>query len=295
MYSFDLSLVYRNNGRILSIPENSFVPFKVECSENHVFDIFYSELLEGRWCDRCYLNNFYCPGNRIVVVENALRELGIRSVKKKFHSIFKYDLYFENEEGKYFVLFIKDEEMMKDIRSSTLAKIKSIVDANFKIIVLNSEAFPTIDKFISEVLSFKESNVFVSDRFLFDKIFDFDISMYRTDFGIFLSLSVTGLTSIISGKLEQDHYKKNVFPVVSSQRSKPPFGYRFVSKEEPFAEDAEEMAALEKIRQIISLDPMLNVTQICKKLNEMGVKCRKAKFWYPSTLKKVMLQHNLIC
>lgn len=313
MYSLDVvhiqDIVISNGGRILNIPHNINHPFKVECKDKHIFDIFYTEITENRWCEKCYLNNYYCPGNKIVIMENILREKHIRCVKNKFCGIYKYDLYFEDDDIQYFVLHRKNEDSNKN----TIAKIKNVIDTGAKIIVIDSEILDgeNTDIFVNNFLSMKDGNIYFSGKSLYSKIFDSDynIGCFPLTIGVYLNISVNTLSSIIDGGERENpiYYPRysfgesknyppprNSFCMTSSQRSKPPFGYKFVSKDDPFAEDPEEMAALEKIRQIISLEPHLNITQICKKLNELGVKCRKAKMWYPSTLKNVMNYHKLL-
>jgi DNA invertase Pin-like site-specific DNA recombinase len=78
-------------------------------------------------------------------------------------------------------------------------------------------------------------------------------------------------------------------------RSKPPFGWKFVSKKLPFERLEEEQAIIERIRAHKMANPNATVAMITRFLNkEVDVpKTRKAKKWYDNIVKKIMIDNDI--
>lgn len=79
----------------------------------------------------------------------------------------------------------------------------------------------------------------------------------------------------------------------AKSRSKPPFGWRFVGPDLPHEKDADEQRIIEKIRRFRLEEPRLNLSGICRHLNEDGDSCRYAKEWRVTTLQRIMIQNDI--
>ncbi len=88
------------------------------------------------------------------------------------------------------------------------------------------------------------------------------------------------------------HRKKGI-------RSKPPFGYRLVSRSEPYAPDEEQQAVLNIIKRLFT-DEKMNYNKIARYLNENGYnKCLNRKdgdnkIFYAQTIKNILAENGLI-
>ena len=79
-------------------------------------------------------------------------------------------------------------------------------------------------------------------------------------------------------------------------KSKPIFGYRFVKKKSKFEPDPIEQRTLQKIRELRDQLRPCSYTKICEWLNNNFdlYPCRKSLKWYPSEIKKIMIQNEII-
>lgn len=71
-------------------------------------------------------------------------------------------------------------------------------------------------------------------------------------------------------------------------RRKPQYGYKFISKNLPFVEDATEQAI---IKRVVELYKTKTIAQICRELNAEGVKLRHSKCIYPQSI-ALILRNN---
>jgi site-specific DNA recombinase len=76
-------------------------------------------------------------------------------------------------------------------------------------------------------------------------------------------------------------------------RSKPPFGKRFVAKDQPYIPDEYEQSILDVMRKLKKENPNITYTGMAEYLDTEGYKCRKAKKWYPNRVKKIMEENNI--
>lgn len=75
--------------------------------------------------------------------------------------------------------------------------------------------------------------------------------------------------------------------------TKPPFGWRSPGKGLPLEPHPEEMEVIEKLKDLRSKYSEETVSSFCQIVNKAGLKCRKAKKWYPSSLQKIMQTNNI--
>lgn len=78
-------------------------------------------------------------------------------------------------------------------------------------------------------------------------------------------------------------------------RSRPPFGWKFVSHDLPFVKNEDEWKTIEAIRDMRKNCPHYSINRICEELDKDPVKYpkRKAKKWYPSLVKSIMLNNGM--
>lgn len=78
-------------------------------------------------------------------------------------------------------------------------------------------------------------------------------------------------------------------------QTKPRFGYSIIKngKISELVENKEEQEVINKIRNIITEDPLITVAQITRMLQSQGVKIRKSKQPYPASVKKIIAENNL--
>lgn len=84
-------------------------------------------------------------------------------------------------------------------------------------------------------------------------------------------------------------------------RSRPPFGWKFAGKDQPFEECPEQQAVIAKIKQLHSLG--MNLSQITRALNDMGLNKTltlnkktkdKAQLFYPQSVKRILIDCGII-
>jgi DNA invertase Pin-like site-specific DNA recombinase len=76
-------------------------------------------------------------------------------------------------------------------------------------------------------------------------------------------------------------------------KTKPPFGYKSPGKKMALVEDPEEMAIVKHIRKMTQDDPSISRSEICRRLEAAGLKCRNAKRWYIQRLTDIMRVHGI--
>jgi DNA invertase Pin-like site-specific DNA recombinase len=76
-------------------------------------------------------------------------------------------------------------------------------------------------------------------------------------------------------------------------KTKPPFGFKSPGKKMSLIEDPEEMAIVKHIGKMTQDDPLISKSEICRRLESAGLKCRNAKRWYIQRLTDIMRNHNI--
>lgn len=87
---------------------------------------------------------------------------------------------------------------------------------------------------------------------------------------------------------------KRVMGVMSAEgrlKGKSPFGWKTLGGK--LIPDEEEQATIVLIKRIREENPLMSLNAMCKKLDDMQIKSRKAKRWYVSTLKHIMSTHKI--
>jgi site-specific DNA recombinase len=72
-------------------------------------------------------------------------------------------------------------------------------------------------------------------------------------------------------------------------KPKPPYGWRFVNKKEPFQKIEEEQLIITRIKTMNLAGA--NLLSIAETLNDEKVPCRRAKKWYHQTIKAILSQN----
>lgn len=78
-------------------------------------------------------------------------------------------------------------------------------------------------------------------------------------------------------------------------RSRPPFGWMYEGHDKPFVKNETEWKTIDGIRKLREDYPHFSINRICEEMDKDPTKYpgRKAKKWYSSTVKSIMIKNNI--
>lgn len=78
-------------------------------------------------------------------------------------------------------------------------------------------------------------------------------------------------------------------------KTKPPFGWKFVAKNQPFVKDEEEQKSIQYMKDLAQADPAISDYKMCQILNQKDIYCgKKAQKWYPQRVETIRMQNGII-
>jgi DNA invertase Pin-like site-specific DNA recombinase len=77
-------------------------------------------------------------------------------------------------------------------------------------------------------------------------------------------------------------------------RSRPPFGYDFVDKNQPFIRNEHEQAIIALIAKMKLEDPQITCTAIANDLNAKDLKTKRGNRFYHNTVRKIMVDNGIL-
>ena len=78
-------------------------------------------------------------------------------------------------------------------------------------------------------------------------------------------------------------------------KTKPPFGWKFVAKNQPFIKDDDEQKSIQYMKDLAQLDPAISDYKMSQILNQKDIYCGKnAQKWYAQRVETIRMQNGII-
>jgi site-specific DNA recombinase len=137
---------------------------------------------------------------------------------------------------------------------------------------------------------------------IFETIMSKGAHLVLLDMGVDTTTGIGKLLLVISSGLaefERNQISERTSSVMQNMsrtktlKTKPKYGYMY-NESKQLVENPEEQQVIDLIRKMISEDPTISDTLICRKLQEAGIqKLRKSKRIYPNIINNIILYNKL--
>lgn len=219
---------------------------------------------------------------RVSTVEQKKEGISLESQKEKITSWGKYKNYTVSK-------FYTDEGISgKDYsnRDQLIQLLRDLKEKEYVVVC-------SLNRLARNVKQMIEIEEFITSKKAYLVALDYDVNT-KTAVGR-LIFNVIGSISQFEREATSEKVSMNL-QYLSAQkrlRGKPPYGWRFTGKNQPFVKDEHEQSVIEQIRQWKKDYPQLTCSAICRILEDRCIPKGKSNKWYPNVLKKIMEDNSI--